>query len=75
MKHAFMKSAVTLSAAFLILSCGSTGPAGGLILTPVENIDLYPFKDRGAHPRRKKTMGPLGPCDGHHSRNERQQGL
>jgi hypothetical protein len=44
MKHRSLKPFVALGSAILMLSCGSAGPAGGLILTPVENIDLTPIK-------------------------------
>ena len=59
MKHPFFKSAVALSAAFLMLSCGSTGPAGGLILTPVENIDLTPIKIEELSTAEKEQWGHL----------------
>jgi subtilisin family serine protease len=59
MKHRSLKPFVALGSAILMLSCGSAGPAGGLILTPVENIDLTPIKIEELTTAEKEQWGHL----------------
>ena len=61
MTRTFFKSIILFSIAALLYSCGSTSPAGGggLILTPVENIDATPLKIADLTEAEKKNWGHL----------------
>jgi len=56
MKHPFSKSVFIFAITSLIVSCGSTG---GLILTPVENIDTTPLKIAELTKAEKQNWGHL----------------
>ncbi len=61
MTRTFFKSLILLSLTALLHSCGSTSPAGGggLILTPVKNIDATPLKIADLTEAEKKNWGHL----------------
>lgn len=48
-----------LALSLVVFGCGVTGPAGGLILTPVENIDAVPLKIGDLTTAEKKNWGHL----------------
>lgn len=56
MKRTFSKSVFFIAATTLMMSCGSTG---GLILTPVENIDTTPLKIAELTKAEKQNWGHL----------------
>ncbi|MGC1516956.1 MAG: S8 family serine peptidase, partial [Maribacter sp.] len=61
MTHKTLTSLIFISLATLLSGCGSTSPAssGGLILTPVENIDATPLKISDLTEDEKKNWGHL----------------
>ncbi|MFS4455376.1 S8 family serine peptidase [Maribacter sp. 2304DJ31-5] len=59
MKRPIYTSVFSLACAAFILGCGSAGPAGGLVLTPVENIDAIPVKVAELTESQKKNWGHL----------------
>lgn len=61
MTNTYFKSLVIVSLVALLSGCGSTSPAssGGLILTPVENIDSTPLKIAELSESEKKNWGHL----------------
>lgn len=61
MTNTYFKPLVLVSLVALLSSCGSTSPAsnGGLILTPVENIDATPLKIAELSDNEKKNWGHL----------------
>lgn len=61
MTTTYFKSLIILSLVALLSGCGSTSPAGGggLILTPVENIDATPLKIAELTEDEKKQWGHL----------------
>ncbi|MFS4415485.1 S8 family peptidase [Maribacter sp. 2307ULW6-5] len=54
-----LKSASALFFGALLMGCGSAGPVGGLILTPVENIDSTPLKIEELTKAEKEQWGHL----------------
>lgn len=62
MTNTYLKSLFTLSIVAILTSCGSTSSAtggGGLILTPVENIDTTPLKIADLTTSEKNNWGHL----------------
>ncbi|WP_405384823.1 S8 family peptidase [Maribacter sp. LLG6340-A2] len=61
MTNTYFKPLIIISLVTLFTSCGSTSPAssGGLILTPVENIDATPLKISDLTDDEKKNWGHL----------------
>ncbi|MDO1512886.1 S8 family peptidase [Maribacter confluentis] len=61
MTNTYLKPLIITSLVALLTSCGSTSPAssGGLILTPVENIDATPLKISDLTDDEKKNWGHL----------------
>lgn len=61
MTKTYFKSIITFSLVLLLSGCGSTSPAGGggLILTPLENIDATPLKIADLTEDEKKNWGHL----------------
>ncbi|SEM29875.1 Subtilase family protein [Maribacter orientalis] len=62
MTNTYLKSFLALSIVSLLTSCGSTSSAtggGGLILTPVENIDTTPLKIADLTTSEKNNWGHL----------------
>ncbi len=62
MTNTYLKSLFALSIIALLISCGSTSSAaggGGLILTPVENIDTTPLKIADLTTSEKNNWGHL----------------
>ncbi len=61
MTRTIFKSIFLFSAGLLLTGCGTTSPAssGGLILTPVENIDTTPLKIADLSEAEKKNWGHL----------------
>ncbi|MFS4469023.1 S8 family peptidase [Maribacter sp. 2210JD10-5] len=59
MTRSFYKSILLISCSALIFGCGSTGPVGGLISTPVENIDAIPIKIADLTKAEKQNWGHL----------------
>lgn len=61
MTKTYFKSLIAFSLVLVLTACGSTSPAGGggLILTPVENIDATPLKIADLTENEKKNWGHL----------------
>ena len=62
MTNTYLKSLFALSIVALLASCGSTSSVtggGGLILTPVENIDTTPLKIADLTTSEKNNWGHL----------------
>lgn len=62
MKHPFFKSILTISAVLLLAGCGASNTitrSGGLVVTPMENIDATPLKIDDLTESEKKNWGHL----------------